>query len=88
MFIGRKGPTYGWQPTLANYQKNYPDAAAMGQLDFSGLRVTLLAPDAPRRWWGTGTWPGPPRWATCRGYFLLVLRQIDGQWVVVADHTN
>jgi len=22
------------------------------------------------------------------GYFLLVLRQIDGQWKVVADHTN
>ena len=46
VFIGRKGPTYGWQPTLANYQKNYPTAATMGQLDFSSLRVSLLAPGA------------------------------------------
>ena len=86
VFIGRKGPTYGWQPTLANYQKNYPDAAAMGQLDFSGLRVTLLAPGAAQV---VGHWHlGRPAAGDVQGYFLLVLRQIDGRWLVVADHTN
>ncbi|GAB3584214.1 YybH family protein [Hymenobacter daeguensis] len=87
VFIGRKGPTYGWQPTLANYQKNYPDAAAMGQLDFSGLRVTLVAPTAAQV---VGRWhlARPAALGDLQGYFLLVLRQIDGQWVVVADHTN
>jgi len=87
VFIGRKGPTYGWQPTLANYQKNYPDAAAMGQLDFSGLRVTLLAPTAAEV---VGRWhlARPAELGDLQGYFLLVLRQIDGKWVVVADHTN
>ena len=86
VFIGRKGPTYGWQPTLANYQKNYPDAAAMGQLDFSDLRVTLLAPDAAQV---VGHWHlGRPVAGDVQGYFLLVLRQISGRWLVVADHTN
>ncbi|WP_052732217.1 YybH family protein [Hymenobacter terrenus] len=86
VFIGRKGPTYGWQSTLANYQKNYPDAAAMGQLDFSGLRVTLLAPGAAQV---VGRWHlARPAAGDVQGYFLLVLRQIDGKWVVVADHTN
>ncbi len=86
VFIGRKGPTYGWQPTLANYQKNYPDAAAMGQLDFSGLRVTLLAAGAAQV---VGRWHlARPTAGDLQGYFLLVLRQIDGKWVVVADHTN
>ena len=86
VFIGRKGPTYGWQPTLANYQKNYPDAAAMGQLDFSGLRVDLLAPGAAQV---VGHWHlARPAAGDLQGYFLLVLRQIDGKWLVVADHTN
>ena len=86
VFIGRKGPTYGWQPTLANYQKSYPDASAMGQLDFSGLRVSLLTPGAAQV---VGRWHlARPAAGDLQGYFLLVLRQIDGKWLVVADHTN
>ncbi|WP_201978436.1 YybH family protein [Hymenobacter rubidus] len=86
VFIGRKGPTYGWQPTLENYQKNYPDAAAMGKLDFSGLRVTPLNPGAAQV---IGRWHlARPKAGDLQGYFLLVLREIDGKWVVAADHTN
>ena len=87
VFIGRKGPTYGWQPTLANYQKNYPTAAAMGQLDFSGLRVSLLAPGAAQV---VGHWhlARPAALGDAQGYFLLVVRQIGGKWLVVADHSN
>ena len=87
VFIGRKGPTYGWQPTLLNYQKSYPDAAAMGKLDFSGLRVTLVAPTAAQV---VGRWhlARPAALGDLQGYFLLVLRQVEGKWVVVADHTN
>ena len=86
VFIGRKGPTYGWQPTLANYQKSYPDASAMGQLDFSGLRVSVLTPGAAQV---VGRWHlARPAAGDLQGYFLLILRQIDGQWLVVADHTN
>ncbi|WP_310392959.1 nuclear transport factor 2 family protein [Hymenobacter sp.] len=86
VFIGRKGPTYGWQATLANYQKNYPNAAAMGQLDFSGLRVTLVAPGAAQ---AVGRWHlTRPVAGDLGGHFLLVLRQIEGKWVVAADHTN
>ena len=86
VFIGRKGPTYGWQPTLDNYRKGYPDAAAMGQLDFSGLRITLLAPGAAQV---IGHWHlARPAAGDVGGYFLLVLREVGGKWVVVADHTN
>ena len=86
VFIGRKGPTYGWQATLANYQKSYPDAATMGQLDFSGLRVSVLTPGAAQV---VGRWHlARPTAGDVQGYFLLVLRQIDGKWLVVADHTN
>ena len=86
VFLGAKGPTYGWQPTLANYQRNYPSAAELGQLDFSGLRVTLLAPGAAQ---AVGHWHlARPAVGDAQGYFLLVLRRVQGQWRIVADHTN
>lgn len=86
VFIGGKGLTYGWQSTLAYYQKVYPDAAAMGKLDFSGLRVTLLAPSAAQV---IGHWHlARPTAGDLQGYFLLVLQQVEGKWLVVADHTN
>jgi ketosteroid isomerase-like protein len=87
VFIGKKGLTYGWQPTLANYQKSYPDKAAMGQLDFSGLRVTLLGPEAAQV---VGRWhlARSGGLADLQGHYLLVLRKVRGQWVIVADHSS
>ena len=86
VFLGRKGPTYGWQKTLANYQENYPSAAAMGQLDFSGLRVSVLTPASAQV---VGHWHlARPAVGDAQGWFLLVLKKIDGHWLVVADHTN
>jgi ketosteroid isomerase-like protein len=87
VFIGKKGLTYGWQPTLANYQKSYPDKAAMGQLDFSGLRVTLLGAEAAQvvgRWHLART----GGLNDLQGHYLLVLRKVRGQWVIVADHSS
>lgn len=38
-FIGKSGITYGWNNTLANYKRGYPDTAAMGKLQFTILVV-------------------------------------------------
>lgn len=88
VFIGKKGTTYGWQPTLDNYHRGYPDATQMGQLDFGGLRITLLSPEAAQV---VGRWhlarPGVAA-GDLQGYFLLVFRKLNGQWVIVADHTS
>ncbi|HEV8079329.1 MAG TPA: DUF4440 domain-containing protein, partial [Chitinophagaceae bacterium] len=43
MFIGKSGITYGWQKTMDNYKKNYPDDAAMGKLDFTILQTKRLS---------------------------------------------
>ena len=43
MFIGKSGVTYGWQNTLNNYKKGYPDTAAMGKLQFDILEVKRLS---------------------------------------------
>ena len=40
------GVTRGWDAVLARYHRNYPDRAAMGQLEFSGLEITPLCDNA------------------------------------------
>ena len=42
LFVGSDGPTYGWEQTLANYQKTYPGRAAMGTLIFDIKQVKLI----------------------------------------------
>lgn len=86
VFIGRNGPTYGYEATLRNYRQNYPSSAAMGQLDFSNLQVTPLAPGAAQV---VGRWHlARPAAGDLKGHFLLVLRKLGGQWVIVADHSS
>lgn len=87
VFIGKRGLTYGWQPTLANYRRSYPNAAAMGQLSFGSLRITPLGPDAAHV---VGKWhlTRPKAAGDLEGHFLLVFRRLGGQWVIVADHSS
>ena len=88
VFIGKNGPTYGWQPTLDNYKKTYPGAAQMGHLDFSQLRITPLSPEVAQV---VGHWhlarPNAPT-GDAQGQFLLIFRKLNGQWVIVADHSS
>ncbi|WP_324670692.1 nuclear transport factor 2 family protein [Hymenobacter sp. GOD-10R] len=86
VFIGKRGLTYGWQPTLDNYRRNYPDAAAMGQLTFSNLHITPLGAEVAQvvgRWHLTR-----PAAGDLEGHFLLVFRRVEGHWVIVADHSS
>ena len=86
VFIGKSGLTYGYQATLTNYRKNYPNPAAMGQLDFSNLHVSPLAPGAAQV---VGRWHlARPAAGDLQGHFLLVLRKLNGKWVIVADHSS
>ncbi len=85
-FIGSKGVTYGWQNTLDNYKKGYPDKAAMGHLAFELLEVDkhsrkivmvsgkfILTRESGE---------------VLDGHFLLLVKKIKGKWKVIADHTS
>ena len=37
VFVGSRGPSYGWVATLESYKKGYPDKKAMGKLEFDIL---------------------------------------------------
>lgn len=85
LFVGKNGPTYGWQKTLDNYKKGYPDKSAMGFLTFGIKKVEFLAKDKA---FVLGSWNLKREKDEPKGYFTLLLRKISGQWKVVADHSS
>jgi ketosteroid isomerase-like protein len=83
-FIGKDHINYGWQTTLDNYKKNYPDTVVMGKLRFEILRVNPLSSDAA---FLTGKFFLARTIGDLNGIFTLVMRKISGKWLVVYDHT-
>lgn len=85
VFIGKNGPKYGWQNTLDNYVKGYPDKKAMGYLTFEIKEVRLLnKKDA----FVIGAWNLKRETDEPKGYFTLLLKKINGKWLIVADHSS
>ena len=85
VFVGKNGPTYGYQNTLENYKKGYPDKASMGQLHFDILHTQQ---------WDKNTLQLIGKYTLTRendqptGYFTLLFRKIDSVWKIVSDHSS
>jgi len=84
-FIGSKGLTYGWDATLANYKKGYPDRATMGKLQFTLISVEKLSGKAA---FVIGKWHLKRDAGDLSGHFTLLWKKIKGKWVIVADHSS
>ncbi len=84
-FIGSKGPTYGWENTLANYKKNYPNRDAMGTLSFDIQNLTQRSKTIITV---LGKYTLVRKNDQPSGQFSLVFQKINGDWVIVLDHTN
>lgn len=85
LFIGKNGVKRGWQQTLANYKKSYPDTAAMGQLSFD---ILVVKPLSPEYYYVVGKWMLARTAGNLSGHYDLLLRKIRGQWLIVADHSS
>jgi hypothetical protein len=86
MFIGKSGMNRGYQTTLDNYKKNYPDRAAMGSLKFDILKIKPLG---KKHCFVVGKWHlTRPEKGDIGGHFSLVFEKIKGQWVIIADHSS
>lgn len=85
MFIGKSGVTYGWQKTLDNYKKGYPDTAAMGKLKFDILEVKRLS---VMYFFVVGKWHLTRSIGNVEGHFTLLFKKIKNTWVIVADHSS
>lgn len=84
LFIGSKGITLGWQTTLTNYKRNYPNKTAMGILNFVIKENIQLSPTSI---YTIGQW-SLEKEKPSGGYFTLLWKKINGLWVIVADHTS
>ncbi|MGA0559075.1 YybH family protein [Larkinella sp. VNQ87] len=85
-FVGKVGVTYGYEATLSNYKRRYPDRASMGTLKF-----TILKLDFPAN--GVAYVIGKfhltrPQIGDAEGHFTLLWRKIKGQWLIVSDHSS
>ncbi len=85
MFIGKSGVTYGWQNTLDNYKKGYPDTAAMGKLDFDILHVKRLS---VLYFSVVGKWHLTRSIGNLEGHFTLLFKKIKNKWQIVSDHSS
>ena len=84
-FVGSTGIVRGWQPVLERYRKSYPNRAAMGHLDFSGLEITMLGPDAAMV---VGHFHLRRQNDEPAGVFTLVFRKFPEGWRIIHDHTS
>ncbi len=84
-FSGSSGVARGWDGVMARYRRNYPDKAAMGQLDFSELEFRFLGPDSALV---LGRWHLKRERDELGGVFSLVWQRFPEGWKIIHDHTS
>lgn len=84
-FSGSSGVSRGWDGVLARYKKNYPDHAAMGELNFSDLEFHFLGADAALV---LGKWHLKREKGDIGGVFTLVWQKFPEGWKIIHDHTS
>ncbi len=85
LFIGSKGPRYGYETTLKRYKEAYPDADHMGHLTTT---ITSMQKLSPEYYFVVGKWALARIAGDVDGSFTLLLRKIKGKWVIITDHSS
>jgi len=83
-FIGSQ-ITSGWQATLDGYKLRYPNVAMMGKTRFEILQIMPISAEASL---ATGKFFLTRESGDIKGIFSVLLKQINGKWVVIYDHTS
>jgi len=87
LFIGSRGLSYGWQQTLDNYKRSYPDAAAMGKLHFE---LKEMRPLSAGTMLVVGKWhlQREPAAGDLHGHFSVIFKKFVQGWKIIADHSS
>ncbi|HEB61573.1 MAG TPA: nuclear transport factor 2 family protein [Bacteroidetes bacterium] len=83
-FVGSRGISYGWNNTLENYKKSYPNTEIMGKLHFDIDLIEKLSEDT---YYLIGRYTLTRKNDTPAGYFNLIWKNINGKWYIVTDMT-
>jgi ketosteroid isomerase-like protein len=85
-FIGKSGVVAGWEATLERYLKSYTNRETMGTLDFDIQEIDVTEGKTA---WVLGKWHlTRPSVGDAGGYFTLLMKKVNGKWLVVRDHTS
>ena len=85
MFVGKSGVTYRYKSTLENYKKGYPDRSAMGELNFTLIKIEKLSPEYI---FLVGKWHLKRTIGDVQGHFNLLFKKINNDWVIIVDHSS
>ena len=85
LFAGKTRVNLGWQKVLDQYKKSYPDAAAMGKLQFDLIRIKVLSEkDA----YVVGKWTLTETGQAASGHFVLIIEKGPDGWKITVDGTS
>lgn len=85
-FIGKNGITCGYEATLDNYKKSYPDVETMGKLKFDILSFKKLD---KKHIFVIGKWHlKRESKEDLKGHFTLIWEKINKKWVIISDHSS
>jgi len=85
MFVGKSGVTYGWQKTLENYKKSYPDKNAMGELQFTNINISVLSSSSC---YVIGKWELKRPIGDLSGHYTLLWINKNNSWKIISDHSS
>lgn len=77
--------TRGWQATLDRYKKSYSTKDLMGKLTFTHFEVTKIGSEGAL---ALGRWHLKRKTDDREGNFSVVLKKINGQWLIIHDHSS
>jgi ketosteroid isomerase-like protein len=85
LFIGNKGPQYGYDATLKHYMQAYPNITKMGNLKLEIESLKMLSDDY---YFVVGSWFLKRTVGDLKGSYTLLVKKIRGQWLIVCDHSS
>lgn len=84
-FYGSNGLTYGWYDTLEHYEKAYPTEDHTGKLSFKINDITKISDGA---YYVLGEYHIKREVGNADGIFMLVFKNINGEWKIIADTSS
>lgn len=81
-FFGTSGITYGWKNTLQRYKKAYPTAEHTGKLNFKINDIVKINDGA---YYVLGDFHIKRNLGNASGIFMVIFKNINGEWKIIAD---
>lgn len=81
--VSVRGLQYGWDRLQGNLSRTFPDSASMGHLDYDVIHIEMIGDNDALL---TGKWLRKNDKKFRGGYFSILLRKINGRWLIVAEH--